>query len=341
MKIRLRLYRCDVAQDDYATPAFLFPELNRVPASPSLADRRSAAAAIFTDPQNGRMPRTLVNRIWHRLLGRGIVENPDEMDGVPWNPGLLDWLASDFVDSGYDIKRLIATIVSSKAYQMKAVPRSGEQPRTYTFRGPEIRRITAEQFGDAIGAITGDWNVYQPPAPPQPARGAAALPAGPPPGRYTREWQTPASSLARALGRPIRDQVFSTRNTTATMLQALELVNGERLANWLLHGARNMLGELPPPASALFVTPITSRGARAATPPQSRTAPAPFDVDVSGASRVWLIVQNANSTAVDKAEAAWARAELVGRNGETTPLTDLDATRRIRASRGIGSGRVR
>jgi len=314
---RLRLYRCDVAQDDYATPAFLFPELNRPPSSSSLADRRRTAAAIFTDSRNGRLPRTLVNRIWHRLLGRGFVANPDEMDGVPWNPAALDWLASDFVDGGYDLKRLMATIVSSKAYQMRAVPRVGEQAPAYVFRGPEIRRLTAEQFGDAIAAITGDWNVYQPPALP------GAPPAGPPPGRYTREWQTPASSLARALGRPIRDQVFSSRNTVATTVQALELVNGERLANWLRRGARNMLGELPPPPTALFLMPINSRGARAATPPQSRTAPAQFDVDIAGASRVWLIVQNANSTAVDKAEAAWARAEFVAANGTATPMTDL------------------
>ena len=319
---RLRLYRCDVAQDVYATPAFLFPELNRAPASASLPDRRRAAAAIFTDPRNGRLPRTMVNRMWQRLLGRGVVENPDDMDGVPWSPGLLDWLASDFADGGYDLKRLMATIVSSQAYQMRAMPRVGEQPRTYVFRGPEVRRLTAEQFGDAIGAITGDWNVYQPPAAPNPQSGGNAA-AGPPPGRYTREWQTPASSLARALGRPIRDQVFSTRNTVATTLQALELVNGERLSNWLLRGARNMLGELPPPPTALFVTPINSRGARAGEPLASRIARASFDVDVAGATRVWLVVQDANSTAADKAEAVWAQTELVGRNGAVIPLSDL------------------
>jgi hypothetical protein len=317
---RLRLYRCDVPQDDHATPAFLFPELDRAPASGSLLERRRTAAAIFTDPRNGRLPRTVVNRMWHRLLGRGFVENPDEMDGVPWSPALLDWLASDFVDGGYDLKRLIATIVSSNTYQMRAVPRVGEQSREYVFGGPEVRRLTAEQFGDAIGAITGDWNVYQPPTPPPLP---SAVPSGPPPGRYTREWQTPASSLARALGRPIRDQVFSTRNTTATTIQALELVNGEPLTNWLLRGARNMLGQLPAPPTALFVTPINSRGGRAGTPPQARTAPAPFDVDISGASRIWLIVQNANSTAVDKAEAVWARGELIGRDGAITPLTSL------------------
>jgi hypothetical protein len=319
---RLRLYRCDVPQDDYATPAFLFPELDRVPLSAALPDRRRAAAAIFTDPRNGRLPRTLVNRMWHRLLGRGIVENPDEMDGAPWSPQLLDWIASDFVDGGYDLKKLMTAIISSKAYQMRAVPRTGEQTREYMFRGPEVRRVTAEQFGDAIGAITGDWNVYQPPAQNQPGRGTAVV-SGPPPGRFTREWQTPASPLARALGRPIRDQVFSTRNTAATTLQALELVNGARLANWLLRGARNMLGELPAPPTALFMAPINSRGGRADTPPQSRTAPAPFDIDISGASRLWFIVQDANSTAVDKAEAVWAQAEFVGRNGAVMPLSGL------------------
>ncbi|HMJ81566.1 MAG TPA: DUF1549 domain-containing protein, partial [Vicinamibacterales bacterium] len=313
---RLRLYRCDVAQDVYATPAFPFPELNRVPPSASLPDRRRTAAAIFIDPRNGRMPRTIVNRMWHRLLGRGLVENPDEMDGVPWSPGLLDWLASDFVDSGYDLKRLIATIVSSKAYQLRAVPRIGEQPRDYVFRGPEIRRLTAEQFGDAIGAITGDWNVYQPPASSAPGG------AGPPPARHSREWQTPASPLARALGRPIRDQVFTSRSTTATMLQALEVVNGERLSNWLLRGARNMLGELPPPPAALFVTPINARGA-AAGQTAPRVAAAPFDVGVFGATRLWLVAQDANSTAVDKAEAVWADAALIGADGVATPLSAI------------------
>ena len=115
---KLQLYRCDVAQEQFATAGFLFPELDRPLASMSATDRRAAAAAIFTDPANGRVPRTLVNRIWQKLMGRGIVENVDEMDGEPWSPELLDWLASDFVDSGYDIKALISTIINSRTYQL-------------------------------------------------------------------------------------------------------------------------------------------------------------------------------------------------------------------------------
>ena len=294
---KMQLFRCDIAQQEYAEPAFLFlfPELNRVPASPAVADRRAAASAIFTDPRNGRVPRTLVNRIWERLLGRGIVENSDEMDGEPWSPELLDWLASDFVEHGYDLKRLIATIATSRTYQMPAVARKGDQ-RAYVFRGPEIRRITAEQFGDAIGAITGDWHVYQPAS------------------TYTREWHTKASPLARALGRPIRDQVYSTRDSQATTLQALELENGETLTHWLLRCARKMLGELSPEPVAVFDKSVGGRN----------SGPGDFDVDVRKADKLWLLVQDTGSYSPEKVEAIWANAELVGPNG-TTPLSSLKA----------------
>src|SRR6185503_18444685 len=127
----------DVAQEVFATAGFLYPELDRPLPSLSAADRRATAAAIFTDPRNGRMPRTLVNRIWQRLMGRGLVEYVDEMDGEPWSPELLDHLASEFVDSGYDLKALIATILRSRTYQLAAVPRKGEPEKEFTFRGPE------------------------------------------------------------------------------------------------------------------------------------------------------------------------------------------------------------
>ena len=281
------------------------------------------------------MPRTMVNRMWHRLLGRGIVENPDDMDGVPWSPGLLDWLASDFVDGrlrpeaadGDD--RVVEGVsdasgtTSRRAAAWLCVPRSGSQAPD----GGAVRRRDRRDHR-RLECVSASCAIAT----------APARCRGPPPGRYTREWQTPASSLARALGRPIRDQVFSTRNTVATTLQALELVNGERLSNWLLRGARNMLGELPPPPTALFVTPINARGGRAGQQPQPRVAPAAFDVDVSGATRLWLIVQDANSTAVDKAEAVWARGELVGANGAVTPLSDAHAARRIGSPRGVRSG---
>ena len=175
--------------------------------------------------------------------------NPDEMDGKPWSPELLDWLASDFVEHGYDVKHLIATILTSRAYQMPAVPRerASRRPAATCSRGPEVRRLTAEQFADAIGSITGEWNAY-------PGAGAggrsdaatrqsAAVDAADG-GRLRRaSGASPSTNLTRALGRPIRDQVIPVRAAQASTLQALELVNGEILTRWLSRGARRMLGE--------------------------------------------------------------------------------------------------
>ncbi len=287
---KLQLYRCDVAQDQYAEPGFLFPELDRAPASPSLKDRHAAAAATFLDPRNGRLARTLVNRIWERMVGRGLVENPDEMDGEPWSPQLLDWLAADFVEHGYDLKRLIGLIAESRTYQMPAVPKKGEPAEEYVFRGPEVRRLTAEQFADAVGAITGDWHVYQP--------------SGNKPGVPSREWHVAANPLTRALGRPIRDQVYSERETQATTLQALELVNGETLTHWLTRGAKKMLGALPPDPAALVDRTWAQK-----------TGSMPFEVDVTGATKVWLVIKDMGTYSPEKVEAIWADAELTGPAG--------------------------
>jgi hypothetical protein len=311
---RLRMYRCDVAQDDYAEPGFLYPELSRVPSSSSLGDRRATAAAIFTDPRNGRLPRTVVNRLWHRLLGHGIVSNPDEMDGKPWSPGLLDALASDFVEHGYDLKHVIHSILTSRAYQMPAVARGAEvQARGYVFAGPEVRRLSAEQFADAVGSITGEWSVYQPRvAPGSGGRGGPLMTDPTTVGVYGREWRAASSNLTRALGRPIRDQITSSRPSQATTPQALELVNGEMLTHWLSRGARRMLGELPPERRSLFNKSVAGRNASAST----------FDISVKDATRLWLIAQDYGSNAPERVEPLWAGAEFVSEDG-TTPLSSL------------------
>ena len=281
----------------------------------------------------GRLPRTLVNRIWHRLFGRGIVANPDEMDGVPWSPQLLDWVASDFVEHRYDIKQLIKTVLTSRAYQMPAVARTGELPaRGYAFAGPEVRRMTAEQFADALGSITGEWNVY--------ATGGGSsgrtTPGAPVPsmpatfGRYAREWRVASSDLTRALGRPIRDQVISTRSTEASTLQALELANGEMLVRWLSRGARRMLGELPAEPLSLYNRTVAGRSA----------APSAFDIDISQSSRLWLIVQENGSNVPEALEPAWAQAELVGPDGAVTPLSALKPADPSGLRTGTGSIRV-
>ena len=313
---KLQLYRCDVARDEFAEPGFLYPELHKAPASSSLPDRRAAAASIFTDPRNGRMPRTVVNRVWTRLLGHGIVANSDEMDGQPWSPEVLDWLASDFVEHGYDVKHLISTIMSSRAYQMRAVARPGEPPaRGYVFAGPEVRRMTAEQFADAIGSITGEWNVYMPPSPradpktPRPRTASDPVSAG----LYGREWRATSTDLTRALGRPIRDQVHSVRAVDATTLQALELVNGDILTKWLSRGAKRMLGEPQVDARSLFNAAVGGRYAAARA----------FDIDVTKAAKLWLIVTDTGSNAPERIQPVWTQAEFVQSDGTAVPLASL------------------
>ena len=106
-------------------------------------------------------------------------------------------------------------------------------------------------------------------------------------GVQAREWRAPSTTLTRALGRPIRDQVTSTRAADATTLQALELVNGEVLTRWLSRGARRMLGELPPDPP--------SRYTRDRRRPQRRRR-ARFDVDVAGVTRLWLVVEDTGRT---------------------------------------------
>ncbi len=314
---KLQMYRCDVATNKYAEPAFLFPEISHTPTTAALADRRAAAAATFTDPRMGRLPRTLVNRVWQRLMGRGIVANPDEMDGLPWSPQVLDWLASDFVEHGYDVKRLIATIATSRTYQMPAVARTSEPPaRKYVFEGPEVRRLTAEEFADAIGAITGEWNTWpgKPAATTAAPRGRGAPPPSLPPtsGVYGREWHVASNNLSRALGRPIRDQVTSVRAMQASTLQALELVNGEWLTRWLSRGARRMLGELPPDTLSIYNRSVAGRNA----------ASSAFEIDVSRAQKLWLIVQENGSNVPEVVQPAWAQAEFSGPDG-AMPLSAL------------------
>ena len=65
---KLELVRCDVKLGEFAEPKFLYPELGGVDAAASLAERRAAAARLFTGTENGRFARTVVNRIWKRLL---------------------------------------------------------------------------------------------------------------------------------------------------------------------------------------------------------------------------------------------------------------------------------
>ncbi|MES2467167.1 MAG: DUF1549 domain-containing protein [Verrucomicrobiota bacterium] len=151
----LEIHRCDKPTGRQARAAWLFPELGEIDASQPPAERLKQLAALMTHPENGRFTRTIVNRLWHRLMGHGIVHPVDAMQSEPWSSDLLDFLATDLADHQYDLKRTLALICSSKAYQSVSEVLKEDADRNYTYAGPRSKRLTAEQFTDAIWQITG------------------------------------------------------------------------------------------------------------------------------------------------------------------------------------------
>ena len=152
----LELARCDKATGVMATAAWIFPDLGQIDATLPPAGRLAQLAEIMTKPGNGWLSRTVANRLWHRLMGRGIVHPVDSLRTQPWSEDLLDLLAGDLVSHGWDVRHLLETICTSEAYAaatpaVEGLPRGGD----YVFRGPLPRRMTAEQFTDAVWTLAG------------------------------------------------------------------------------------------------------------------------------------------------------------------------------------------
>jgi hypothetical protein len=154
----LEIHRCDKPTGKISKIGFMYPELGSIDAGAARAERVRQLADLLVKPENGRFARTMVNRLWAHLMGRGIVEPLDDMDQPAWNQDLLDWLASDFVAHGYDVKHTLTTICTSRAYRLRSVgvAEPGVQG-PYVFRGPLTKRMTAEQFADAVSTVTGVW----------------------------------------------------------------------------------------------------------------------------------------------------------------------------------------
>ena len=96
----LEVNRCDKPLGRTARAAWLFPELGNVDPAAPRPERLRQLAALMTHPENGRFTRTLVNRLWHRLMGHGIVHPLDAMQSEPWSADLLDALANHFQQTG-------------------------------------------------------------------------------------------------------------------------------------------------------------------------------------------------------------------------------------------------
>ncbi len=161
----LEMVRCDKPTGKKAPLKFLYPELGAIDPKANKAARLKRLAEIITGPADGRLTRTIVNRYWQKLMGRGLVEPVDDMERTAWNTDLLDWLASDLADHHYDLKHLIEVILTSRAYQLPAASFDEKSSQDYVFTGPLVRRMSAEQFRDALGELTGVW-CGRPAAPP-------------------------------------------------------------------------------------------------------------------------------------------------------------------------------
>ena len=153
---QLTLHRCDKPVDKTVGPGWLFPQIGNVDPKASQPERMQQLASLVTHRDNGRFARTIVNRLWHRLMGRGIVHPVDAMQTEPWNADLLDYLAANLLDRGFDLKQTLELICSSQIYQ-STTPAIAHAPDEgpYVFRGPLPRRMTAEQFVDSVWQLTG------------------------------------------------------------------------------------------------------------------------------------------------------------------------------------------
>lgn len=227
----MEINRCDKPTGELADTRLLWKELGSIDSAAAREDRLEEMAVKLTDTENGRLYRTMVNRIWAQLMGRGIIEPVDEMDQLPWSQDLLDWLAVNFVGNGFDLKNLIYAIVTSRTYQLPVVPVESNlelRDENYVFRGPVLRKITAEQFSDMVSQhfgplFTTEERKFNPDG-----RDSS----------FIRAAQVANNAFLTALGRPNREVVVTTRTDQPNLLQALELTNGERLLKSLGNGAR-------------------------------------------------------------------------------------------------------
>jgi hypothetical protein len=266
----LEIHRCDKATGKKAVARFLWPELGTIDGKQPRAKRLEELARLVTHPENGRFTRTIANRLWQRLLGRGVVHPVDVMANRPWSEDLLDYLANYLSDHRYDLDRLVEHIVTSRTYQSRPAVQGKEVAGAdYVFRGPELRRLTAEQFLDAVWMITRTG--------PAKADAPVALPrfaeSVPPERRLIRAALVRADALMRSLGRPNREQVVTTRPDQLTTLQALDLSNGQPLADTLARGARNWLQGRPKATAEELIEELYLRAlCRRATAEERATA---------------------------------------------------------------------
>jgi hypothetical protein len=186
-------------------------------------DRRALFADWLTQKDNPFFGKIEANRIWSHLLGRGIVDPPDDFrdSNPPSNAALLEALAKDFAEHGYDRKHVIRTILNSRTYQASFEPNEFNKDDTKYFSHFQPRLLSAEQLLDAICHVTGRPEKF------------GSLPAD------TKATQLPAPDLVKndflkIFGQPERQTVCACeRSSESNLGMAIQFFNGPLIYNKL------------------------------------------------------------------------------------------------------------
>ncbi|WP_166819682.1 DUF1553 domain-containing protein [Thalassoroseus pseudoceratinae] len=147
-----------IAPGEKIKPEWPFDELSQHGLDGELSragsDTRGQVAEFLTSPENERFAQVIVNRLWQRYLGRGLVDPVDDWQDVePSHPELLDFLARELVLADYDLKHVARLILNSHTYQRSAYGGVVDEP--YLFAGPVRRQMSAEQILDSLFVACG------------------------------------------------------------------------------------------------------------------------------------------------------------------------------------------
>lgn len=114
-----------------------------------------AFAAWLTSPENPRFTKVIVNRLWKKVMGYGLIEPADELraESVASNPELLAFLEQRFIAFDYDMKRFLRALYRTRTYQREAHTEDVTPGLPYYFPGPLLRRMSAEQIWDSVVAM--------------------------------------------------------------------------------------------------------------------------------------------------------------------------------------------
>ncbi|MGV3485179.1 MAG: DUF1553 domain-containing protein [Planctomycetaceae bacterium] len=120
-------------------------------------DSRERLAALITAPQNQRFAQVVVNHLWNRLLGAGMVQPVNDWEGkTPSHPELLQWLADQLATHDYDLRHVLQQIMTSQTYQRQAIGRNQQAAAEQRFfNAPDPRRLAGEQIVDSLFAASG------------------------------------------------------------------------------------------------------------------------------------------------------------------------------------------